>query len=510
MDIPELVTHSVSSQRTLTRHVAQITETSISLDRNSKMKTYKNFIGNTFVDCRYDGLIPVYCPATEELVAHVSAATAQDVNSAADRAATAQKSWRKLPATARAQYLHKFADALVARSGDIGLALARESGKSLPDATSEACYGAEIVRYHAEWARRIEGEIIPSDSPSETILLQREPIGVVVCLIPFNYPVYTLLRKIAPALIAGNCVVVRPSNNTPCSAFEIANAVIDAGFPSGVINILSMAHDTAAVLCTHAKVGMITLTGSVSAGQKVLEYSKTNIAKCSLELGGKTPVIVEADANLEQAAREVAASKTTHCGQLCTAVERVYVQESVHNKFIALLRANLSAVQSGDRAKNPERMGPLLSAGARENIHQMVERAVADGATLELGGKIPQGNGHFYPPTLLTDCRQDMEIVQEEIFGPVLPVLKYRDLQEAISLANDHQFGLASVIYTKNYSAAMVAANEIEAGELYINRTPADPYQGYHAGWKRSGLGGDDGKHGMLNYTQTRLVVMKY
>lgn len=474
------------------------------------MQVYKNFINNQFVAPQSDDTIPVFDPATEELIGQVSAATSAEAMHAADVAAAAQKAWRKLPGVERARHLQRLADALVARSGEIGRALALESGKSLADATSEAVYAAEITRYHAEWGRRIEGEIIPSDSPAENLLLQREPIGVVACLIPFNYPVYTLLRKIAPALIAGNTVVVRPSNNTPCSAFEIARAVLDAQMPSGVINILTMSHLTAESVCTHPRVGMITLTGSVAAGRKVLEYSQANIAKSSLELGGKTPAIIAADADLEKAAGEIAISKTTNCGQLCTAVERVYVNRNVYAKFIALLKEKLERRQFGNRAGNPDHMGPLINQDARQHIHQMVERAVAAGATLALGGFIPEGKGFFYPPTLLTDCRQDMEIVQEEIFGPVLCVLAYDTIEEALALANDHQFGLSSVLYTEDYRSVMLVANNIEAGELYINRTPADPYQGYHAGWKRSGLGGDDGKHGMLEFTQTRLVVMKY
>ncbi|WP_175691802.1 aldehyde dehydrogenase family protein, partial [Burkholderia anthina] len=357
---------------------------------------------------------------------------------------------------------------------------------------------------------RIEGEIIPSDTPDENLFLHREPIGVVACLIPFNYPVYTLLRKIAPALIAGNTVVVRPSNHTPVPAFEIAKAVDDAVFPPGVVNILTMDHATAEALCTHPAVGMITLTGSVNAGRKVLDYCKANIAKPSLELGGKTPAIIEPDADLERAAAALVASKTTHCGQLCTAVERVYVHDGVYDRFVALLKAKMAAVRSGDRAADPSNMGPLVSASARARIHAMVERAVAAGATLETGGAIPDGPGFFYPATLLTGCRQDMEIVQEETFGPIMPVLRYTTIDAAIAFANDHQFGLSSVLYTENYRTAMKVANAIEAGELYVNRTPADPYQGFHAGWKRSGLGGDDGKHGMLEFTQTRLVVMKY
>lgn len=474
------------------------------------MRIDKNFVNNEFINSNKGMMLSVYNPATEVVVGQVQAATSEEAIEAVAIAAAAQKGWRQLTSIERAGYMHKLADALLARKDSIGQALADESGKSLADATNEAVYAAEITRYHAEWARRIEGEIIPSDTPSENLLLQREPIGVVACLIPFNYPVYTLLRKVAPALITGNTVVVRPSNNTPCSAFEIAKAVQDSGIPAGVVNILTMDHATAESVCTHPKVGMITLTGSVGAGRKVLEYSQVNIAKSSLELGGKSPAIVEADADLEKAAREIVASKTTNCGQLCTAIERVYVHEAVYEPFVKLLRTHLSDIKFGDRAVNPKFMGPLINESARLNIHQMVERAIDDGAKLEVGGYIPEGPGHFYPPTLLTHCRQDMEIVQEEIFGPVLPVLKYRDADEALALANDHQFGLASVIYTENYRTAMKVANNIEAGEIYINRTPSDPYQGYHAGWKRSGLGGDDGKHGMLEFTQTRLVVLNY
>ncbi|HXZ09939.1 MAG TPA: aldehyde dehydrogenase [Paraburkholderia sp.] len=474
------------------------------------MRLDRNFVSGQFVEPATDELIPVYNPATEALIAQVSGASKAEAVAAVEAAAAAQKGWRKLPSAERGAYLHKLADALTECAPAIGAALALESGKSVADATNEAIYAGQITRYHAEWARRVEGEVIPSDSPDENLVLHREPIGVVACLIPFNFPVYTLMRKIAPALITGNTVVVRPSNNTPTSAFEIARAVEKAGLPAGVVNILAMSHATAEAVCTHPAVGMITLTGSVGAGRKVLEYCKANIAKPSLELGGKTPAIIEPDADLEKAARDLVASKTTHCGQLCTAIERVYVHESVHDRFVALLKENMSAVKPGDRSENPQAMGPLVNDASRQSIHAMVERAVAAGAKLETGGKLPEGKGFFYPPTLLSNCRQDMEIIQEETFGPIMPVVKYRTLDEALEMANDHQFGLSSVLYTEHYRNTMKVANNIEAGELYVNRTPADPYQGFHAGWKRSGLGGDDGKHGMLEFTQTRLVIMKY
>ncbi|KSR38167.1 aldehyde dehydrogenase [Pseudomonas aeruginosa] len=474
------------------------------------MRIDQNFIDGRFHDSSVEERIAVFDPATEACIAEVPAASEVEVLSAVEAAQRAQREWARLPAIERGEYLRRFAEAIERNAASIGAALARESGKSVQDATNEAIYAAQVTRYHAEWARRIEGEVIPSDSRDETILLQREPIGVVACLIPFNYPVYTLLRKVSPALITGNAVVVRPSNNTPTSAFEIARAAAEAELPAGVFNVLTMVHEVAASLCRHPAVGMITLTGSVGAGRTVLDHCKANIAKPSLELGGKTPAIIEADADLEQAASAIAASKTTHCGQLCTAIERVYVQASVHERFLALLRGKLASVRSGDRAEDATRMGPLVNARSRQEIHAKVQRAVAEGAVLECGGVLPEGPGHFYPATLLSECRQDMEIVQEEIFGPVLPVLRYETLDEALAMANDHQFGLCSVLYSESYRTAMTVANAIEAGELYVNRTPADPYQGYHAGWKRSGLGGDDGKHGMLEFTQTRLVVLKY
>ncbi len=474
------------------------------------MKTYQNLIANQWVASDTGSTIPITNPATETVAGQVHLASAAQVVHACDVAAKAQQVWRKTPAIVRADHMRRLADALVARKDAIGAALAWESGKSQDDASQEAVYAADITRYHAEWARRIEGEVIPSDSANENLVLHREPLGVVACLIPFNYPVYTLLRKIAPALISGNTVVVRPSNNTPCSAFEIAQAVLDAGLPAGVVNILAMDHDAAEQMCIHPKVAMITLTGSVDAGRRMLEFSKVNIARVSLELGGKTPAIIAPSADRGQAVAAIVASKTTHCGQLCTAVERVYVQRALHDDVLARLRTAMQARAFGDRATHASRMGPLVSASARLAIHDMVQRAVSDGATLECGGVIPEGKGYFYPPTLLSGVRQQAEVVQQETFGPVLCVLPYDDFDDALALASDHQYGLASVLYSNDYHEVMQAGNEIEAGELYINRTPADPYQGYHAGWKRSGLGGDDGKHGMLEFTQTRLVVMPF
>lgn len=474
------------------------------------MQVYRHFIAGDFAEPASATTIPVYNPATGTVFAEVPVATDAEVIEAAKRAATAQKAWGKRPSIERGDALRRLAESLQKRAVLIGAALAEESGKSLADATAEVGYGVELMRYHAEWARRIEGEVIDSDTPNETLLLQRVPIGVVACLIPFNFPIYTLVRKIAPALIAGNAVVVRPSNTTPTCAFAFAEAVAEAGLPEGLVSILTMTHDVAATLCTRPEIGMITLTGSVTAGRAVLDFCKENIAKPSLELGGKTPVIVEPDADLDAVARMVLSAKTAHCGQVCTSVERLYVHASIHDALLARLKAGFAGRGFGNRATDASLMGPLASEAARRRVHAMVERAVAEGAVLEAGGVVPETSGYFYPPTLLSGCRQEMEIVREEVFGPVLPVMAYSDFDEALRLASDSQYGLASVVFSNDYRKVMQAATAMEAGELYINRFPADPYQGYHAGWKRSGLGGDDGKHGMLEFTQTRLVILNH
>lgn len=452
--------------------------------------------------------VAVRNPADGEVVAHAPMADAGQLARALDSAAAAFDAWSRLPGAARGRRLQALADALLARQTPIAQALAREGGKSLQDAMDEVAWSAELTRYHAEWGRRIEGEIIPSDNEGETLLLQRVPLGVVACFIPFNYPVYTLLRKIAPALVAGNTVVVRPSNLTPSSAAEIARAVVQAGLPAGVVQVLTMRNEEAEQLCTDPRVRMLTLTGSLDAGRALMGHARRHMARLSLELGGKTPVVIAPDADVRKAVAGIVASKTTHCGQVCTAAERVYACAPVHDAVLAGLRNAMRARTFGDRAADPARMGPLASAAARERVHALVQRAVAQGAVLECGGVVPDGPGHFYPPTLLSGVTQDMDIVQHESFGPVLALLRCATLDDGLALANDHPDGLTAVLWAERHRDVMRFANRIEAGELYVNRMPADPYQGFHAGWKRSGLGGDDGKHGVLGYTQTRLVVL--
>ncbi|AVC44757.1 aldehyde dehydrogenase [Francisella tularensis subsp. novicida] len=471
------------------------------------MKKFSSFVGNNFVKSEYKFEVldknkgkPIYL---------VDAVRQEDISSIVDKAAKAQKIWAKTSCVKRGSLLKKVAQKITEKSAEIGKILADETGsKSVSDATNEAVYAAQITDFHAEWARRIEGEYIPSDIPDEQLIMMREPIGVAVCIIPFNFPIYTLMRKVAPALITGNTVVVKVSNSTPCSSMVLAECFKEVGFPEYVVNIMAMDIPTTKVMCEHPAVGIVSLTGSVAVGRAILEYSKINMAKVSLELGGKTPVIVNHDADLDKVVEGIVGSRLSNSGQLCTAAERVYVVESLHDELTAKIKDKFSAIKLGDRRVNEANFGPLISKDAQQNTHKKVEKAIKEGATLEVGGFIPKMDGYFYPPTLLSGCKQNMEIIREESFAPILPIVKVKDMAEALKLANDHKYGLASVLFTNCYKTIMQFSQNIEAGELYINRMPGEPYQGYHAGWKQSGIGGDDGKHGMLEFTQTRLVIM--
>ncbi len=368
------------------------------------------------------------------------------------------------------------------------------------------------MEYHGEWARRVEGEIIQSDSIDENIMLYKEPIGVVSCILPWNFPLYVLIRKMSPALITGNTVVLKPSSETPCSALAFAKLLDLIDLPPGVVNIVTgRGAVVGTALAAHADVGFVTVTGSTEAGKQIMRACADNITKVSLELGGKAPAIVMDDADLDLAVECIRGGRISNAGQVCNCVERVYVQEGIADSFIDRITQAMRSVTMGNGMDDPE-MGPLVSRGALEGVHAMVQRAVGDGATLICGGKRSDlfEKGYFYEPTALTHCRQDMEIMQEEIFGPVMPIMTFRSIDEALAFANDCKYGLTSTLYTTNYRTAMRFANEIEFGELYINRQQGEAYQGFHAGWKLSGIGGDDGKHGLEAYLRTRVVYMKY
>lgn len=368
--------------------------------------------------------------------------------------------------------------------------------------------------YMSEWARRIEGEILPSDRPNENIFIYKKPIGVVAGIIPWNFPVFILARKVATALVTGCTIVIKPSQQTPNTAMEFTK-LIDAmdEVPAGVYNVVTgTGSEIGNALASHKKVQLITMTGSVQAGTKVMEAAAQNITKVNLELGGKAPAIVTQNADLDLAAEAITSSRLANAGQACTNAERIYVHESVAEELIEKLVKAFEAKKLGDpREQRDVEVGPLISLDRLETVEGMVKEAVEEGAVVAAGGERPNiESGFFYKPTILTNVSHSSTIMTEEIFGPVLPITTYSTLDEAIKNANDTVYGLSSSVYTDDLNEAMRVVNEMKFGETYVNRENFEAVQGYHAGMRQSGLGGADGKHGMEDFLATQVVYMQY
>ena len=477
------------------------------------VRQYKMLIAGEFVGS--ETMLPVTNPATEEIISEVPAATPDQVNEAVLAAERAQTEWARLPAIRRAQHLREIAASIRAKKALLAHVISEEQGKILPLAEIEVDFSADYLDYMAEFARRYEGEIIQSDRPGENILLFKAPIGVVAGILPWNFPFFLIVRKMAPALVTGNTIVIKPSGETPNNACEFAKIVAESSLPKGVFNLVTGKGSVVGMaLAGHPKVGMVSLTGSVDAGSAVMRAAAPNIAKVSLELGGKAPAIVMADADLDLAVKAIRDSRIINTGQVCNCAERVYVHESIADEFSARMTDAMRKTVSGDPFAAGVEMGPLVSQAQLNSVDAAVRRAVADGAEVTTGGQRGQcddrARGYYCQPTVLTHCLQQMDIMHEEIFGPVLPIATFNDLDEAIDLANDCDYGLTSSIFTRSLDAAMRAANELKFGETYVNREHFEAMQGFHAGWRKSGIGGADGRHGLEEFLQTHVVYMNH
>src|ERR1017187_2140988 len=434
----------------------------------TSVRRYQNFIDGEFIQDSSQSTITVINPATEEVISEVPNGTAAEADAAVLAAERAQKSWCKLPAIERAGHLREIGNAIRQNKDMLARTIVGEQGKILPLAEVEVNFTADYMDYMAEFARRYEGEIIQSDRANENILLFKMPIGVIGGILPWNFPFFLIARKMAPALVTGNTIVIKPSSETPNNAFEFAKLVAKSSLPKGVFNLVSGSGSVVGkALASHPKVGMISLTGSVGAGVGIMQAAAENVTKVSLELGGTAPAIVMPDADLDLAAKSIRDSRIINTGQVCNCAERVYVHESVAEKFVEKVTAAMKATTYGDslNEKGVE-MGPLVSKQQLEDVEAAVAQAAKDGAKVVLGGKrTDRPRGFYYPPTVLTNCRQDTEILQKEIFGPVLPITTFKDLDEAIEKANDCEYGLTSSIYTQNLDVVMRACNEIKFGE---------------------------------------------
>jgi len=469
------------------------------------------YIDGQFVTWQGDAWIDVVNPATEALISRIPDGTADDARKAIDAAARAQPAWEALPAIERAGWLRKIAAGIREQASEISALIVEEGGKIQQLAEVEVAFTADYIEYMTEWARRYEGEILQSDRPGENILVFKRALGVTTGILPWNFPFFLIARKLAPALVTGNTIVIKPSEFTPNNAIAFAKIVDSIGLPRGVFNlVLGRGETVGQELAGNPKVAMVSMTGSVGAGEKIMAAAAKNITKVCLELGGKAPAIVMDDADLELAVKAIVDSRVINTGQVCNCAERVYVQKGIYDRFVNRLGEAMNAVEYGDpAARNDIAMGPLINAAALARVEQKVAGAVEQGAKIALGGKAVEGNGYFYPPTLLLDVRQDMTIMHEETFGPVLPVVVFDTLEEALEMANDSDYGLTSSIYTQNLNTAMKAIKGLKFGETYVNRENFEAMQGFHAGWRKSGIGGADGRHGLNEYLQTQVVYLQ-
>ncbi|ELQ6221897.1 aldehyde dehydrogenase [Cronobacter turicensis] len=469
------------------------------------------YIDGQFVQWQGETWIDVVNPATEAVLSRIPDGTAEDACRAIDAAARAQENWEALPAIERAGWLRKIAAGIREKAAEISALIVAEGGKTQQLASVEVNFTADYIDYMAEWARRYEGEILQSDRPGENILVFKRALGVTTGILPWNFPFFLIARKLAPALITGNTIVIKPSEFTPNNAIAFAQIVHEVGLPAGVFNLVFGRGETVGqALAGNPKVALVSMTGSVGAGEKIMAAAAKNITKVCLELGGKAPAIVMDDADVPLAVKAIVDSRVINTGQVCNCAERVYVQKGIYDRFVSALGEALSAVKFGDPGAHDDiAMGPLINAAALARVKEKVARAVSEGATVALGGKAVEGKGYFYPPTLLVDVRQEMSIMHEETFGPVLPVVTFDTLEDALAMANDSEYGLTSSIYTQSLATAMKAIKGLKFGETYINRENFEAMQGFHAGWRKSGIGGADGKHGLHEYLQTQVVYLQ-
>jgi lactaldehyde dehydrogenase/glycolaldehyde dehydrogenase len=473
---------------------------------------YSNYIDGQFVESSETDRITVINPATGDAISTIPDSSAEQVDAAIAAAEKAQSAWAALPAVARAKHLHQLADKIRAQVEPLARVITEEQGKTLGLARVEVNFTADYIDYMAEWGRRIEGDVIESDRPKENIFLFHKPIGVVAGILPWNFPFFLIARKLAPALVCGNAIVLKPSEETPNNAFEFCKILDQLDLPAGLVNLVSGYGASAGRALTEStKVGLISFTGSVDTGSRIMATAAQNITRVNLELGGKAPAIVTANADLDLAATAIQASRVINSGQVCNCAERIYVQRSVAEAFTAKLVEKMKAARYGNPLEDETvDYGPMINQAGYDKIVGLVESAVNDGAQVLCGGKRGAGEGGYYfEPTVVANCTQAMNIVSQEIFGPVVPVVIYDELEDAIAMANDTEYGLTSSVFSNDINEAMNLVEALNFGETYINREHFEAMQGYHAGWRKSGIGGADGKHGLYEFMQTQVVYLQ-
>ena len=472
-----------------------------------------NFVDGQYVKASTTDLIDILNPSTGEKYGTIPDSTSADAETALLSAKKAQKAWAKVTARERAKILRKMADGIRKRADELAEILVKEQGKVFSLAQGEVEATATFIEYACDQALHLEGDILPSDNPDEKIYIHKFPRGVVVAITAWNFPLALAGRKIGPALITGNSIVLKPTQETPLATMVLGEIANEAGLPPGVLNIINgKGSSIGSYLCSSEHTAMITMTGSTYAGQQIYQAAGKHLVPVMLELGGKAPFVLMNDGDIDLAVESMMGARFTNSGQVCTCAERAYIHEDVYDAFMEKFLAKVKALKIGDPMQEDTDIGPKVNAAEIRNLERIVGESLSQGAKLAYGGKAanPEGyeGGFFYEPTVLTDVDQKNIAVHDETFGPIIPIVKFKTLDEAISWANDSEYGLAAYFYSASNANIHRFINEVEAGEMYINRGMGEMHQGFHNGWKMSGMGGEDGRYGLEQYMDKKTIYL--
>jgi succinate-semialdehyde dehydrogenase / glutarate-semialdehyde dehydrogenase len=466
-------------------------------------------VGGKQLDASDGARFAVLDPATGDAVASVASATPEDAARAVEVAARAMPAWAGAPPRHRAEVLRRAFDLMTERAGDFARLISTENGKAITDARAEVAYAAEFLRWYAEEAVRVSGAVQIAPSGGNRILVLRQPVGVAVLVTPWNFPAAMITRKIGPALAAGCSVVVKPASDTPLTALALGALLTEAGVPDGVVNVIPARRSSAVVSAMLAvpAVRKLSFTGSTEVGRTLLAQAAERVVNCSMELGGNAPFLVLADADLDEAVAGAMIAKMRNGGEACTAANRFYVHSSVADEFSGRLADAMSRLRTGPGTEEATQLGPLINPAAVQTVARLVADAADKGADVLTGGHSLQRPGYFYAPTVLDRVPADADILRQEIFGPVAPVVRFDDVADAIAMANDTEYGLVSYVYTGDLAAGLRVSEQLDSGMVGLNRAvvsdPAAPFGGV----KESGLGREGGHEGLLEYTETKYVA---
>ncbi|MGH6871536.1 MAG: NAD-dependent succinate-semialdehyde dehydrogenase [Rhizomicrobium sp.] len=468
------------------------------------------YIGGAWTAAQSGSRFAVADPATGENIADVADLTAAETRAAIDAAAKAFPAWRGKTAKERAAVMRKWFDLMLANQEDLARLMTAEQGKPLAETRGEVAYGASFIEWFAEEAKRVYGDVIPTNAAGRRIVVLKEPVGVVAAITPWNFPNAMIARKVAPAIAAGCTIVVKPAEETPLSALAMAELGARAGLPPGVLNIVTTS-DAKAVgleLTQNPLVRKFSFTGSTEVGKLLMAQCASTVKKVSLELGGNAPFIVFDDADLDAAADGAMLSKFRNMGQTCVCANRILVQDSVYDAFAGKLAARVAKLKVGNGFDDGVTQGPLITMEAVEKVERLLEDATARGAKIALGGARSTLGGTFFEPTVVTEVTQAMDIAQEEIFGPVATLFRFRNEAEAIAIANDTAYGLAAYFYARDLGRVMRVADMLEYGIIGINEGIISTEVAPFGGMKESGIGREGSKYGIEDYLEIKYLAL--